>query len=68
MWQDKKLNKIDQEFFDLTKNFDLNDWRVLRTEHYWWTKDPFSGAEVPRSKYEKLELIRYYISKGTPKA
>ena len=56
-----ELSYIDQKFFDLTKNFDLEDWRTVRTENYWYKNNR------PRSTYEKLELLEYYVNKGVPK-
>jgi len=57
---------MDQEFYDLTKSFDLEDWRTLRNENYWWVED-MPGFRRPRSTYEKLDLIRHYVNKGVPK-
>ena len=57
---------MDQEFYDLTKSFDLEDWRTLRNENYWWVED-MPGLKRPRSTYEKLDLIRHYVNKGVPK-
>lgn len=66
MYKNQKLSKTDQEFNDLTENFDLKDWIALRNENYWWVED-ISGLKRPRSIYEKLDLIRHYINKGVPK-
>tara|TARA_R100001163_G_C4858823_1_gene66006 strand:+ start:24 stop:242 length:219 start_codon:yes stop_codon:yes gene_type:complete len=65
MLQNKEMSEVDQEFFDLTKNFDLEDWRVLRTEKYWYKIDAL-GVKRPRYKVDKLKLIRYYVNKGVP--
>ena len=64
---EKKLSQIDQEFFDLLSGLDLEDLRTMRDENYWWTTCIFTDAQIPRPKYEKLDLIRYYIAKGIPK-
>ncbi len=66
MYRDKELSHVDQEFNDLTKNFDLEDWRTVRNENYWWVETSY-GTKRPRSTYEKLELIVHYINKGVPK-
>ena len=66
MYRDKELSYVDQEFNDLTKNFDLEDWRTVRNENYWWVETSY-GTKRPRSTYEKLELIVHYINKGVPK-
>ena len=62
-----KLNAIDQQFFDLLSGLDLEDLRTMRDDNYWWTTCIFTDAQIPRPKYEKLDLIRYYIAKGIPK-
>ena len=64
---EKKLSQIDQEFFDLLSGLDLEDLRTMRDENYWWTTCIFTVAIIPRPKYEKIDLISYYISKGVPK-
>ena len=56
MYKSQELSKIDQEFFDLTKQFDLEDWRTLRNDNYWWVETSY-GTKRPRSTYEKLDLI-----------
>ena len=62
-----KLTPLDQEFFDLLSKLDLEDLRTMRDDNYWWTTCIFTDAQIPRPKYEKLDLIRYYIAKGVPK-
>ena len=62
-----KLTPLDQEFFDLLSKLDLEDLRTMRDDNYWWTTCIFTDAQIPRPKYEKLDLIRYYIAKGIPK-
>jgi len=64
---ERKLSQIDQEFFDLLSELDLEDLRTMRDDNYWWTTCIFTGAIIPRPKYEKIDLISYYISKGVPK-
>ena len=64
---ERKLSQIDQEFFDLLSGLDLEDLRTMRDENYWWTTCIFTGAQIPRPKYEKIDLISYYIAKGVPK-
>tara|TARA_R110000765_G_C18722102_1_gene584404 strand:- start:58 stop:258 length:201 start_codon:yes stop_codon:yes gene_type:complete len=66
MYSRPPLSEVDQEFNDLTKNFDLEDWRTVRNENYWWVETSY-GTKRPRSTYEKLELIVHYINKGVPK-
>ena len=62
-----KLTPLDKEFFDLLSGLDLEDLRTMRDDNYWWTTCIFTDAQIPRSKYEKLDIIRYYIAKGIPK-
>ena len=66
MYKNQELSQIDQEFNDLTKHFDLEDWRTVRTDEYWTVED-IPGFKRPRSTYEKLDLIRHYVNKGVPK-
>ena len=68
MYSRPPLSEIEQEFVDLTKDFDLEDWRTLRNENYWWIEIiPGYENKRPRSTYEKLDLIRHYVNKGVPK-
>ncbi len=62
-----KLTPLDQEFFDLLSGLDLEDLRTMRDDNYWWTTCIFTDAQIPRPKYEKIDLISYYIAKGVPK-
>lgn len=46
----------------LTRNFDLDDWRTVRTPFYWE-----SDAMTPvLALQHKIELIEYYVNKGVP--
>ena len=65
MYSRPPLSEVDEEFNDLTKHFDLEDWRTVRTEEYWWVETSY--GKRPRSTYEKLEFIRHYVNKGVPK-
>ena len=65
MYNRPPLSEIDEEFNELTKRFDLEDWRTLRNEEYWWVETSY--GKRPRSTYEKLEYIRHYVNKGVPK-
>ena len=65
MYSRPPLSEIDEEFNELTKRFDLEDWRTVRTEEYWWAEGSY--GKRPRSTYEKLEFIRHYVNKGIPK-
>jgi len=67
MYKNQELSAVDQEFNDLTKHFDLEDWRTVRTKEYWWTINPVTYTKEPRSIYSKLEFIRYYVNKGVIK-
>ena len=53
------LEYLNNEFTKLTKDFDLNDWRICRNEKY-WESDTISN---PVYKLQhKLKCIRYYIN------
>ena len=67
MYKNQELSAVDQEFNDLTKHFDLEDWRTVRTKEYWWAINPVTYAKEPRGIYSKLEFIRYYVNKGVIK-
>lgn len=60
-------NPVDQEFFDLTKNLDIDDWREIRDEDYWKEVCPFTGETIVSTKSTRLELIRYYVQHGVRK-
>jgi hypothetical protein len=66
MHKEIKMSAIDQEFYNLTKDFNLEDWRTVRTEEYWWVTN-VSGIKRSRSTYEKLDFIKDYINKDIPK-
>jgi hypothetical protein len=55
---------VDQEFFDLTKKLDIDDWREIRNEAYWLEKCPFTGDITTSSKSTRLVRIRYYVQHG----
>ena len=46
----------------LTKNFDLDDWRTVRTPFYWEADKMTSVLALQH----KIELIEYYTNKGVP--
>jgi hypothetical protein len=52
---------LEQELSVLTSRFDLDDWRDLRTEHYW--KSDEIEDKTQRLLY-KIKLIQYYIKYG----
>jgi hypothetical protein len=52
-----------EEFASLTRNFDLDDWREIRTEEYWKSDQIENGLD----KLEhKLKFIRHYERHGKP--
>ena len=67
MYSRTELSEVDQEFNHLTKHFDLEDWRTVRNENYWWVIDTVTYKKRARTTYEKLDLIRHYVNKGVPK-
>lgn len=46
----------------LTKNFDLNDWRTVRTPFYWEADKMTSVLALQH----KIKLIEYYTNKRVP--
>lgn len=46
----------------LTKNFDLDDWRTVRTPFYWEADKMTSVLALQH----KIKLIEYYTNKGIP--
>ena len=52
---------VEQEFAMLTRQFDLEDWRTVRTEYYW--KSDEIKDKTQRLLY-KIKLIRYYNKHG----
>ena len=57
------LNKLHLEFADLTKRFDIEDWRTLRNKDYWFSDTILD--EIQRLNY-KLVRIRHYDKFGKP--
>jgi hypothetical protein len=62
----RELNRLGEHFIDITKHFDLDDWRDCRTEHYWETSDKI--YDKVKKIQHKINLIEYYNAKGIPKA
>lgn len=56
------VKELKEEFGMLTKNFDLDDWRDVRTEYYWLSDQ--AKSEAQRMEW-KLMCIRHYVNKGT---
>jgi hypothetical protein len=61
---DHAFNILEQEFQMITKQFDLDDWRDCRTEHYW--KSDAIKDKTARLMY-KIKLVQYYNQHGVPK-
>jgi hypothetical protein len=59
----KKIKTLQEDFAHITRNFDLEDWRTVRTEYY-WRADKMSTVEALE---HKIELIEYYNRYGIPK-
>jgi hypothetical protein len=57
------LEYLNNEFAKLTKDFDLNDWRICRSGKY-WESDTMTN---PVYKLQhKLKCIRHYINNDEP--
>ena len=62
----KRIKSLQEDFAYLTKNFDLEDWRTVRTPYY-WKADKMSTIEALEHKIELIEYYnRYGISKDEP--
>lgn len=57
------IKGLQEEFAMLTKHFDLDDWRTVRTEEY-WKSDQMTNEGVKLE--HKLKLIKYYDKHGKP--
>ncbi len=53
---------LQEDFASLTKQFDLEDWRTVRTPHYWLS----DKMDRTNSLQHKINLINYYNNKGIP--
>lgn len=58
-----RIKELRERFGYLTKTFDLEDWRTVRTAHY-WEADKMPPA---RALEHKIELVEYYNRYGIPK-
>jgi hypothetical protein len=47
---------------ELTKRFDLEDWRTVRNQYYWLADQMAEGEGL----VHKIKCIEYYINKGIP--
>jgi hypothetical protein len=65
-YKERELDRLGEHFKSITKNFDLDDWATVRTEHYWETSDKI--YDKAKKMQHKIDLIEYYIAKGVPKA
>lgn len=59
----KKIKELQEEFGRITKQFDLTDWRTVRTEYYWEADTMPPGQALEH----KIELVDYYNRYGVPK-
>jgi hypothetical protein len=57
------LDLLNKEFNDLTKDFDMDDWRRCRSGKY-WNSDKCKNT-IERLEF-KLNCIRYYINNDKP--
>lgn len=62
MYTGYSYQELKEIFHNMTKHFDLEDWRVVRTPLYWEADKmkPILALE------HKIELIEFYINKGYP--
>jgi hypothetical protein len=52
---------IDKELFELTYNFKLRDWRMIRTKDY-WLQNSLITSEQKRKEY-LLHQVKLYLKK-----
>ena len=60
--QNYKLKMLQEDFARITKQFDLEDWRTVRTPFY-WLADKMSKENAWQ---HKINLINHYNNKGIP--
>jgi len=53
------LNKLSKEILNLTIDFDIRDWKKIRSGDYWKENDSLSGVE---KKLHTLKYIKKYIN------
>jgi|688.fasta_scaffold76995_7 hypothetical protein len=58
----KSINILKNKLSSLTKDFDLTDWRTVRTPDYWES----DHMKIVTGLQHKLRLIDYYVNKGVP--
>lgn len=61
---DKQIEKdekfqVHKDLFNLTLNFDINDWRKIRTKKYWSKSD---SLDYDKQKEYTLQCVEYYIN------
>jgi len=58
-----RIKALQEDFAHITRNFDLEDWRTVRTPYYWKANkmSRIEGLE------HKIELVEYYNRYGIPK-
>ena len=56
------IKALKSRFAHLTRHFDLDDWRTVRTPFY-WEADKMTPVLALQ---HKIELIEYYVNKGVP--
>lgn len=62
----RRIKQLRETFGYITRQFDLEDWRTVRTPYY-WKADKMSTIEALEHKIELIEYYnRYGISKDEP--
>lgn len=57
----KFKNPVDQEFFRVTKDLTIDDWRNIRDEDYWTEYCPIKEKIIPSTKLTRLRKIKEYL-------
>lgn len=58
---DIEMHKINKEIFNLTFNFTMNDWRLVRDSEYW---SVFDTLDFYRGKQYTLQCVRNYLKQA----
>ena len=61
--KEDKRYKIDKEIFNLTLNWNIEDWKKIRTETYWKEIDSIFSS-IDKKKYKLNKIKEYYESRN----
>jgi hypothetical protein len=61
--KEDKRYKIDKEIFNLTLNWNIEDWKKIRTKTYWKEIDSIFSS-IDKKKYKLNKIKEYYESRN----